>query len=393
VAAPERGWLFYRTLLENSFEGIAIVDAEGVITFQNRAAAQILGAEEGELIGTRATDLIHPEDLAQAMSSLATLNSNQGMLLPDEVRMKRRNDGEWVYLETRAVNLSENPEVRGIVVNFRDVTKLHAVLRALRLSERDIREHNAALEAEIAERRRVEAERELLITELEDRNAELERFTYTVSHELKNPLVTIVGFLGMLRQDLRDGDEARIAKDAEKIAGAVSQMDRLLDELLELSRVGRVANPPEEVAFGTLVEEALGRVDSQISETGAVVEVASGLPVVSVDRTRMVEVLQNLLDNALKFRRDGSSPRIGIGVVEAGGSPVFYVRDDGIGVEPEYRERVFQLFEQLTRDGRGSGIGLTLARRIVEVHGGRLWVESEGRNRGCTFCFTLGRAR
>jgi len=362
VPATDRGELFYRTLLENSFEGIAIVDGEGLITFQNRAAAEILGAKEGELIGTQVLDLIHPEDVSQAMRSLATLNANQGMLLPDEVRMKRRADGEYVSLETRAVNLAENPEVRGIVVNFRDVT----------------------------ERRRVEEERVRLISALEDRNAELERFTYTVSHDLKSPLVTIMGFLGMLRQDLRDGDEPRIAADTERIASAVKQMSRLLDELLELSRVGRVARPPEEIGFGTLVEEALDRVAGQISGAGAVVKVATKLPLVSVDRTRMVEVLQNLLDNALKFTRGQAEPRIEIGVRDGDGGPVFYVSDDGIGLEPEHHERVFQLFEQLSKDGRGSGIGLALSRRIVEVHGGRMWVESEGRNRGCTFCFTLG---
>lgn len=387
---PERGRLFYRTLLENCFEGVAIVDAEGVITFQNRAAAHILGAKEGELIGTPVLDLIHPEDVGPAMRSLATLNANQGMLLPDEVRMKRRADGEYVYLETRAVNLAENPEVRGIVVNFRDVTERHATLRALRISEKAIREHNIALESEIGERRRVERERERLISELEDRNAELERFTYSVSHDLKSPLVTIVGFLGMLGQDLRDGDQARIAADSEKIARAVSQMGHLLDELLELSRIGRVANPSEEVAFGTLVEEALDRVHGQIAEVGAVVEVADDLPVVSVDRTRMVEVLQNLLDNALKFRRERTEPRVEIGVRGGPDGPVYFVRDNGIGLAPEYHERVFQLFEQLSRDGRGSGIGLALARRIVEVHGGRMWIESDGEDRGSTFCFTLG---
>ena len=136
VASPARGKLFYRTLLENSFEGIAIVNAEGVITFQNRAAAQILGAKEGALIGTSALDLIHPDDVASAMGSLAKLNANEGVLLPDEVRMKRRDDGRYVYLETRAVNLAENPEVRGIVVNFRDVSEQRAAMRALQASER-----------------------------------------------------------------------------------------------------------------------------------------------------------------------------------------------------------------------------------------------------------------
>jgi PAS domain S-box-containing protein len=129
------GALFYRTLLENSFEGIAIVDASGLIRFQNRAAANILGAKEGELIGTSAMDLMHPDDLDMAMRSLAALNANQGVVLPDTVRMKRRDDGRYVDIETRAINLADNPAIRGIVINFRDVTEQRAAMRALRTSE------------------------------------------------------------------------------------------------------------------------------------------------------------------------------------------------------------------------------------------------------------------
>jgi PAS domain S-box-containing protein len=131
----ERGVEFYRTLLENAFEGIAIVDGEGKIIFQNKAAAQTLGADEGALIGASAVELIHPDDVQSAVTSLATLNANKGALLPDAVRMKRQDSGQYVSLETRAVNLSEHPEVRGIVVNFRDVTQQKLADQALRESE------------------------------------------------------------------------------------------------------------------------------------------------------------------------------------------------------------------------------------------------------------------
>ncbi len=126
---------FYRTLLENSFEGIAIVDGAGLISFQNRAAAQTLGADEGQLIGSSVMELIHPDDVAGAVASLSTLNANMGILLPDEVRMKRQDNGEYVSLETRAVNLTEHPEIQGIVVNFRDVSERVAAIRALKASE------------------------------------------------------------------------------------------------------------------------------------------------------------------------------------------------------------------------------------------------------------------
>jgi PAS domain S-box-containing protein len=136
MATPEVGGAgFYRTLLENSFEGIAIVDTGGLIRFQNRAAAEILGAMSGELIGTSAMDLIHPDDLPIAASSLATLNANQGVTFPDTVRMKRRDDGRYVDLETRAINLAHDPEIQGIIINFRDVSQQRAAMRALHSSE------------------------------------------------------------------------------------------------------------------------------------------------------------------------------------------------------------------------------------------------------------------
>ena len=135
MPAVERSEEFFRTLLANSFEGIAIVDAAGMITYQNKAAAEILGAAEGALIGTSAMDLIHPEDVPTAMASLATLNANAGLLLPDDVRMKRQDTGEYLPLETRAMNLSEDPHVAGIVVNFRDVSAQRAAMRALEESE------------------------------------------------------------------------------------------------------------------------------------------------------------------------------------------------------------------------------------------------------------------
>jgi len=135
MADDDRPAGFYRTLLENSFDGIAIVDAEGIITFQNRAAAQLLGAEEGELIGTSAMELIHPEDIADAVANLQTLNAETGVTRPLESRMIRQDTREYVQLETRAVNLAEDPDVGGIAVNFRDITDHKAALAARERSE------------------------------------------------------------------------------------------------------------------------------------------------------------------------------------------------------------------------------------------------------------------
>lgn len=241
----------------------------------------------------------------------------------------------------------------------------------------------------ITERTRGQAEREALIQELEAKNAELERFTYTVSHDLKSPLITIRGFLGYLHEDAVKGNIDRLDQDIARIAAAADKMQRLLDELLELSRIGRKMNPAQAMPFADLAREALSLVEGRLSQRDIRVVVAPDMPVVYGDRTRLVEVLENLIDNAAKFMGDQPKPRIDIGLVEDNSLPTFFVRDNGIGIDKRYHEKIFGLFDKLDVHSEGTGVGLALARRIIEVHGGKIWVESEGEGQGAVFCFTL----
>jgi PAS domain S-box-containing protein len=228
-----------------------------------------------------------------------------------------------------------------------------------------------------------------LISELESKNIELERFTYTVSHDLKSPLVTINGFLGYLEADINSGNLERVKQDRQRIQAAVNKMYVLLNDLLELSRIGRLMNKPEMMRFGDLVDDALQIVQGRLEARNVTVQTQPDLPAIHGDRQRLVEVLQNLLDNAAKFTGDQASPLIEVGQRgEENGKPIFYVRDNGIGIAPQYHEQVFGLFNKLEAGGEGTGIGLAIVKRIIEVHGGRIWVESEI-GRGATFCFTL----
>jgi PAS domain S-box-containing protein len=242
---------------------------------------------------------------------------------------------------------------------------------------------------DISQRKWVETEREALINELEGKNSELERFTYTVSHDLKSPLITIKGFLGFLENDAISGNVVRLKADIQRIASATDKMQLLLNELLELTRIGRLVNPYQQVNFGELVQEAVELVHGQIQSRGIHVSIQENLPTVYGDRPRLSETLQNLIDNAAKFMGDQPDPRIEIGMSGyENGLPIFYVRDNGMGIESAHHERIFGLFNKLDATSEGTGIGLALVKRIIEVHGGRVWIESEV-GKGSTFLFTL----
>jgi PAS domain S-box-containing protein len=242
---------------------------------------------------------------------------------------------------------------------------------------------------DVSLRKWAESEREKLINELEAKNAELERFTYTVSHDLKSPLITIKGFLGYVREDVQAGNMTRFESDLRRIGDATEKMQHLLGDLLELSRIGRLTNEPTYIPMNALIAEVLELLHGRIQAGKIVVSVAENLPAVYGDRQRLFEVLQNLIDNAAKFMESQPEPRIEIGVQgELNGNPVFFVRDNGIGIAPQFKDKIFGLFDKLNSQSEGTGIGLALVKRIIEFHGGRIWVESET-GHGATFFFSL----
>lgn len=241
----------------------------------------------------------------------------------------------------------------------------------------------------ISERKEAEMEREQLITELGAKNAELERFTYTVSHDLKSPLVTISGFLGYIEKDILAGDQNKFLRDLGRIRQAVEKMHELLNDLLELSRIGRIANDPVEVRFSTIITDALAILEGPITTGKISVEFIDAGMIVFGDRVRLTEVIQNLVENAIKFMGNQTEPKIKVGSTTKGEEQtVFFVEDNGIGIEPQYQDRVFGLFNKLDASTEGTGIGLALVKRIIEIHHGRIWLESE-LGKGSTFFFTL----
>jgi len=227
---------------------------------------------------------------------------------------------------------------------------------------------------------------------LRKKNDDMEQFAYTVSHDLRSPLVTIKTFLGYLESDMDADNQARIIQDLQYIHAATDKMKLLLDELLELSRIDRTEAEPVKVSLVDLLGEILDAMAGVISEQGVDIRLPKTDLILHGDRRRLCQIWQNLIENAIKYRGDDRVACIELGTRLTGEDTVFFVKDNGIGIEPQYHDKVFGIFEKLDSKTPGAGLGLSMIKRIVEKHGGRVWVESPGSDQGSCFCFILPNA-
>jgi PAS domain S-box-containing protein len=346
IAASEQR---FRTLSAASPVGVFYADPQGACVYANARWSAITGRSDADALGDDWVAALAPADAARWREFVA---GGDDLVLEAPFRFTERTP-RWIKLRAARVRDAAGATL-GLIGTVDDLTE-----------------------------RRQDA------LELEQKNDELTRFTYTVSHDLRSPLVTIRSFAGFLAADLAAGDQARVAQDLGFIQTAAERMSKLLDELLALSRVGRMVTAPTPVPLRALLDEAVAIVQGRIVATGARVEITAPPVIVSGDRVRLVEVFQNLLDNAVKFAAPGAQPHVELGADLAGPEPVLFVRDHGIGIDPRYQHKLFGLFEKLDPAAEGTGVGLALCKRIVELHGGRIWVESDGLGRGTTFRLAL----
>ena len=351
----------FRIAFENAPVGMSIILPTGRYLSVNPALCRMFGYSQEELLGGTLQRITHPDDVERTNQWIRKVIAGD----PGEPEMEKRfihKDGQVVWGQVRAQWI-KNP----------DGTPRISLAHVLDITRRK------AAEAEGLQRE----------AELQRKTAEMERFTYMISHDLKSPLVTIRTFLGYLEQDLAAGRAERAAADMTFIRDATAKMGRLLEDLLEVSRVGRVLNPPVALTFAELAGEGLKAVAGALAARAVAVTVTGPETGLFGDRHWLEAVVQNLLENAVKYLGDQAGPRIELGVEAGAEGPVFFVRDNGMGIDPRHQPRIFGLFEKLDPASEGTGLGLALVKRIVEVYGGRLWVESAGLGCGSCFRFTL----
>ncbi|MBL8018277.1 MAG: PAS domain S-box protein [Leptospirales bacterium] len=336
----------FRIVLENAQAIIFVLDSKGTFLLSEGLALKSIGLSPGEVVGLSAWELY--KDNRDVQAQLTSALSGK---------------------ETKGVTCVNGRFFETVYSPYKDAEK--GVMGVIGVAT-DISE-------------KISQQEELL-----RKNAELERFSYTVSHDLKSPLITIRGFAGNIISDLDEGSTENLKSDLARILVAAEKMRSLLDDLLQLSRVGRKVNPPTVVNLNEAIQEVLDLLAGSISKHSAVIHVQPGMPAVYMDRKRLVEVLQNLLENAIKYRGT-MPPEIEIKAETDSAYVTLSVKDNGLGIAKEYRDVIFGLFNKLNLDSEGTGIGLALVRRIVELYGGSIRVESDGMGHGSTFYCTLPR--
>ena len=351
----------FRQLLEAAPDAIIIVDRQGNIVLVNRMTELLFGYARDELIG-QAVELLIPARFRDGhhrhrdnyISSAHTRPMGSGLEL-----FACRKDGSEFPVE---ISLSPLQSPSGTLVT--------SVVR------------------DITERKQAQQMLERHAAELERSNSELEQFAYVASHDLQEPLRMITSYSQLLERRYKDKLDGDALEFIDYVVDGAKRMQELINDLLAYSRVGTRGREFEPVDMEAVYKRVLGNLQLAIEEQQAEVS-HDPLPMVQADGLQLVQLLQNLIANAIKFHGD-AAPKVHVSAERQNQEVLFCVRDEGIGFEPQYAERIFQVFQRLHGKSQypGTGIGLAICKKIVERHGGRIWVESQP-GQGAKFYFTL----
>lgn len=339
-----------RRIVESAPNAMVMVDRSGQIELVNAELERAFGYNREELIGQSIEVLVPPRYRGQHPTY-----RNQFLAAPQARPMGKGRDLFGLRKDGREfpVEIGLNP------------------------IEMDDGVHVLAAIVDITERKRAEMELRLYASRLKAINRELEGYVYTVSHDLKAPLVTFLGYLSYLKDDVAAGRSDRLEQFIQNMTNAAHQMKTILDDLLEISRIGRMKDEPVVVDVHEAVASIVAELQPQVAEKAATIHIQDDLPPILLDRTQIRQVFQNLLTNAIKYGCTSPNPTITVGG-EANDKEIrFFVADNGPGIPRQYHEKIFGLFQRLDKDTEGNGVGLAIVARVAEVNGGRAWVESE----------------
>ncbi|RPJ70749.1 MAG: PAS domain S-box protein, partial [Alphaproteobacteria bacterium] len=349
--------IYNRSLIEASLDPLVTIGHDGKITDVNISTEFVTGYSRAELIGTDFTDYFtEPEKAKKVYQEVF----KEGFVWDYALEIQHRNGSITPVLYNASVYKDESGEVIGVFAAARD----------------------------IIERKKAEKMLKLKIEELARSNMELEQFAYVSSHDLQEPLRMITSYLQLLQRKYQGKLDDKADKYIYFAVDGASRMYDLINDLLEFSRVTTKAREPELTNCEFILDQVLSNLKIFMKESKANVSYCS-LPEVMADYTQLVQVFQNLIVNGIKFHSE-EAPKIHISAKKEASEWVFSVQDNGIGIDPQYSEKIFEVFKRLHKKEEypGTGIGLAICKKIVERHGGHIWVESK-LGEGSTFYFTL----
>ena len=347
----------FRSLVQNSTDITTILELDGTVRYVSPIFYRMFGYSPEDILGENVFDFIHEDDIQDVQDVFIELKNTKQQTNPIELRLRNKL-GEWKYLESVGINLTDLPAVSGLVINSRDITE------------------------------RIDNEQQLkeYATSLEKINKELDQFAYIVSHDLKAPLRAINNLSTWIEEDIQENIQAETQKNFSMLRGRIQRMEMLINGVLEYSRAGRLKTESTAIDMNHFIKDVIFNL---APPDNFEIKIQSKLPTIEGEKVVLDQVFSNLISNAIKYN-DNPNPTIQIGYENQVGVHCFFVQDNGPGIEEEFHEKIFGIFQTLNaRDSiESTGVGLSIVKKIIEEKAGRVWVESS-KGKGSKFIFTL----
>lgn len=362
--------LHFRALIHNITDAIILINANNELIYQSPSVERITGFVMEDSKNKTVFEFIHPDDLNKSLEFFQKVVANPGIPLNNSYRVLHKH-GHYIWIEGTITNLLHDESVKAFIVNYRDITER-------KIAETEIANLNESLERKVAER----------TAQLTEANKALEAFSYSVSHDLKSPVRTVLGFVNLIQKEYGASFSADLKELFEHIESSTKRMKAIIDDLLTLAKFGKEKLKPATVNMNNLVKKVWDDISFSLPHR-ATLDVEQ-LPEIEADISMMEQVLVNLLSNAVKYSSKKETPLVQIGFETAEGTTTYFVKDNGAGFDMRHYNRMFGAFQRLhgMSEFEGTGIGLLLVKQIIERHSGTVWAEGKT-GEGATFYFSL----